>query len=284
MGGRPTWVNLFKKRGWGEVKESLGVPPYGICLVATIYSCIGLLLSAIVRAAGCWNEKTARVGHRATALGSADTSYRVGANPTPANSPNAPSDGRGIPRKFRLETPLASCYCATDEDGHGRKPHSVFSGVLPWRKGRGRNVRLAQDEQSDHRPYSLVQPGDFRAHKAVVVFPPYQKNSPLNFPSFSATERTMEILVGEIIEVDSLRELPDTFECGEKAMGAVFGQVKRVTPTQSSGILYFYEQVFLGMKIVSSPTIPENEIHVVSYHTEGGQNVRKVHKIFQLEV
>jgi len=74
--------------------------------------------------------------------------------------------------------------------------------------------------------------------------------------------------------------IPDTFECGEKAMIYVLSRMQEGADVER--ILSVLS--LAGMKIIENPALPENEIHVVSYRTEGGQLVRTLHKIFNLEV
>ena len=81
-------------------------------------------------------------------------------------------------------------------------------------------------------------------------------------------------------ELDTFQLLPDTFECGEKALAALLSKIPPTTDVKNTlSILSM-----AGMAIVPNAALPENEIHVVSYRREGGQLVRTLHKIFSLEV
>ncbi len=74
--------------------------------------------------------------------------------------------------------------------------------------------------------------------------------------------------------------MPDTFECGEKALGVLLSKMPAKADVEN--ILSILSMA--GMKIVENAALPKNEIHAVSYRTEGGQTVRTLRKIFNLEV
>ena len=86
-------------------------------------------------------------------------------------------------------------------------------------------------------------------------------------------------ILGTLVEVESLQLLPDTFECGEVALEALLKQVPKERRDNLLGIA-----ALAGMAIVQNPELPKNEVHLVSYRNEGGQTVRTLHKIFNLEV
>ena len=74
--------------------------------------------------------------------------------------------------------------------------------------------------------------------------------------------------------------IPDTFECGEKALAVLLSKIPPTADVENTlSILSM-----AGLAIVPNAALPENEIHVFSYRKEGGQLVRTLHNIFTLEV
>ena len=74
--------------------------------------------------------------------------------------------------------------------------------------------------------------------------------------------------------------IPDVFECGERAHAVLLSKMPPKTDVENALAILS----MAGMKIVENAALPKNEIHAVSYRREGGQTVRTLHKIFNLEV
>ena len=70
--------------------------------------------------------------------------------------------------------------------------------------------------------------------------------------------------------------IPDTYECGEKALVRL---IEKIPPGKLSNVLSI--SAMAGLAVVLNPALPENEVHVVSYRKDG---TRILHKIFNLEV
>lgn len=91
-------------------------------------------------------------------------------------------------------------------------------------------------------------------------------------------EISVKNLQQTLAELDRFRVLPNTFECGEKALAIVLSKIPPSADVENTVAIL----ALAGMAIVPNPALPKNEIHAVSYHTEGGKTVRTLHKIFAL--